>query len=306
MQNTRETAAHTDLRSVISDLVDRLGGHRTSNGAMCRCPAHDDGEPSLSVRIGRTALLFKCFAGCDTDDVIRSLRDIDRRVLNCSSNDGAADNQTAREQDLRERARDIWDRALPIVGTKAQHYLSARGLQTRSSSLRFLARTPLGSRGNLTFRPALISALHERGRLVAVQRTFLDTNSNGLANDLGNPRRLLGRPHAGAVMLAPASDVLGLAEGVETALSAAELLGVPVWATLGSERLAQIAIPDTVRRLLVLPDNDRAGRIGVGNALQAYVRDGRSVETHWPPSGFNDWNDVLRAGRDLAPDDFGQ
>lgn len=96
-------------------------------------------------------------------------------------------------------------------------------------------------------------------------------------------------------MLAPATDTLGLAEGIETALSAILLLDIPVWATLGNERLAHIAIPDSVTRLILLPDNDRGGRIGAAKAAEAYVMPGRTIETLWPPHGFNDWNDALRA-----------
>ncbi|WP_236616814.1 MULTISPECIES: toprim domain-containing protein [Sphingobium] len=106
----------------------------------------------------------------------------------------------------------------------------------------------------------------------------------------------LGRPDHAAVMLGAATSVLGLAEGVETALSAMILFGVPVWATLGSERLHQIAIPDRVERLILFPDNDIAGEIGVAHALEAYEACGRDIAVEFPPHGFKDWNDVLRAG----------
>jgi hypothetical protein len=106
----------------------------------------------------------------------------------------------------------------------------------------------------------------------------------------------LGRPDHAAVMLAPATTVLGLAEGVETALSAMILFAIPVWATLGSERLDQIAIPDRVNRLVLFPDNDIAGEIGAAHALDTYAGYGRTIETEFPPAGFKDWNDVLQAG----------
>ena len=60
----------------------------------------------------------------------------------------------------------------------------------------------------------------------------------------------MGRPLAGAVQLYRPGNCLGIAEGIETAESAALLLGIPVWAALGSERLARIAIPDFVERLI--------------------------------------------------------
>lgn len=140
----------------------------------------------------------------------------------------------------------------------------------------------------------MLAALHERDRLVALQRTFLDPDEPRRARDLVNPRRMLGRPGQGAVILAPANDTLGLAEGIETALSAILLLDFPVWATLGNERLAHVAIPDAVTRLILLPDNDRGGRIGAAKAAEAYAVPGRTIETLWPPHGLNDWNDVLR------------
>jgi hypothetical protein len=262
---------------------------------MCRCPAHDDRTPSLSIRIGRSALLFKCFAGCDTREVLRALLTIDARALASLAEPSDVGQVASRELALRERAREIWDWSDPPSGSAAQHYLAGRGLALPACGLRFNPRTPLGGRGDVTYRPALIAALHDAGRLVAIQRCFLDRSEDLMARDLGNPRRLLGRPLGGAVVLEQPVDTLGLAEGVETALSAAVLLGLPVWATLGAERLAQITIPERIKRLLILPDNDRSGRIGGAKAMEAYARPKCQVELIWPAAGHNDWNDVLRA-----------
>lgn len=54
-------------------IVEALGGHWTARGGMCRCPAHADTTPSLSVRPGRRRLLFHCFAGCETRDVLDAI-----------------------------------------------------------------------------------------------------------------------------------------------------------------------------------------------------------------------------------------
>jgi putative DNA primase/helicase len=294
----KRTASAT-LQSMADDLVRRLGGYATPTGAMCRCPAHDDRHPSLSVRLGERALLFKCFAGCDTDDVLRAIRQVDGRALSNLCPGGEALHGTGREAALRNRAREIWDKSLAIPGTAAQSYLAARGLHELSPALRFNRRTPLGSRASVIYRPALIAGLREAGDLVAVHRTFLAHDASKLASDLIDPRRLLGRPRGGAVVLAPAGSTLGLAEGIETAMSASILLDLPVWATLGSERLAHIAVPELVQQLVILPDNDPAGHAAAANAVTAYSHEGRTVEVIWPPAPFNDWNDVLRAnGRD--------
>lgn len=286
---------NVQLESQAADLVKRLGGTWLPNGAMCRCPAHDDRSPSLSIRVGEKALLFKCFAGCDTVDVMRAIRNLNPNIQLAGPSTTNA-SPSISPMWLRNRALDLWDMSRPLPGTPAEQYLRRRSIPIFSRGLRFHPRTPLG-RGKLAvFRPALIAALHERSDFVALQRTFLDAYEPRRARDLANPRRMLGRPGRGAVMLAPATDRLGLAEGVETALSAMILLGIPVWATLGNERFGHVAIPDTVTHLILLPDNDRGGRIGVARALDAYVAPGRTIDTLLPPAGFNDWNDVLRAG----------
>jgi hypothetical protein len=53
------------------EIARALRGRRCSKGWICRCPAHDDRHPSLSVaetRDGKT--LVKCWSGCRQDDVI--------------------------------------------------------------------------------------------------------------------------------------------------------------------------------------------------------------------------------------------
>jgi hypothetical protein len=260
---------------------------------MCRCPAHDDRTPSLSVRVGDTRLLFKCFAGCDTHDVLRAIRRLESNALDAKS-DGLPQ-QFELDRWLQRRARELWSVGRPINWTIAETYLRNRSIDIVLDCLRFCERTPLGKGKMATFRPAMLAAVTDDSGLLAVQRTFLDARGRR-ARDLRRPRRLLAHPCAGAVRLVPANDTLGIAEGVETAISAMILLGIPVWATLGSERFPLIAIPKSVTRLILLPDNDHAGRTAVPLAMKAHIVPGRSIETIWPWNGRNDWNDVLREG----------
>jgi hypothetical protein len=197
---------------------------------------------------------------------------------------------------FRDRLQTLWAAGIALGGTPAQAYLVNRAIRLIPRGLRYHPRTPLGPRGAVQFRPALLAAVQEGAEIVAVQRTFLDAERARRARDLGYPRRMLGRPGGGCVRLAPVVEVLGLAEGVESALSAMALLGVPVWATLGNERFARVDIPLSVRRLVLLADNDRAGRLAVEAALVAHAAPGRIIETLWPWHGLNDWNDVLRSG----------
>ena len=47
---------------------------RTASGWKALCPAHDDREPSLSIKEGDDGrILLYCHAGCPTEGVLRTL-----------------------------------------------------------------------------------------------------------------------------------------------------------------------------------------------------------------------------------------
>lgn len=59
----------------LEALLTQLDGvSRTATGSLARCPAHDDRRASLSVGEGADGkLLLKCFAGCETEQVVQAL-----------------------------------------------------------------------------------------------------------------------------------------------------------------------------------------------------------------------------------------
>ena len=58
--------------SPIDRLLSRLEGVRETAPAQyaAKCPAHDDGSPSLSVRDLGDRVLIHCFAGCEPAEVM--------------------------------------------------------------------------------------------------------------------------------------------------------------------------------------------------------------------------------------------
>lgn len=280
------------LDAAGAHLVGKLGGSWRSGGGMCLCPAHDDHSPSLSVRVGHSSLLFKCFAGCSRTEVMRAIR---RLALDVPVREEIPFRQGYRPDNaFGEVARSLFDEARYLNGTPGEVYLRSRHIGLLPPMVRWHPRVPLGRGRDVRFRPALLAAVQDQRSMVAVQRLFLEPDGRALASDMLRPKRTLGRPLAGAVRLGGGGARLGLAEGVESALSASILLGLPVWAALGGERLHQIAIPPAVETLLLLPDNDPAGRRAERRAREAYVGRIPTVETQWPWWGLNDWNDVLR------------
>lgn len=283
-----------ELEAAGAELVRRLGGIWCGDSGMCRCPVHEDRTPSLSVRVGESRLLFHCFAGCDRRDILRAIHCLDPDSLLASGSGAPPD--PGLDAWIRERAGELWSGSRSLGRSLAQTYLRNRSIDICPESLRFNDRTRLGKKALAIFRPALIAAVTDDSGLLAVQRTFLDARGRR-ARDIKPPRRMLGRPGAGAVRLAPATDTLGLAEGTETALSAMILLDIPVWAALGNERFPHVAIPQSVTRLILLPDNDRAGRLAVSLSMKAHATPGRRIEVDWPWHRANDWNETLRMER---------
>ena len=276
-------------------IVESLGGTWRQNKGMCCCPAHDDRTPSLSVTLGRKAILFHCFAGCSNEEVIAALDRQGVRSRDLFDGAGAVAADRLAKRAFNSNARRLWHSATAIPGTPAEVYLAQRGILRASDQLRYLQRTPLGPRGAVQFLPAMLAAVTTDVGVIAVHRTFLDSGSGRLAG-FDRPKRALGGLGCGAVRLAPpAAGRLGLAEGIESALSAMQLFGVPCWATLGNERFGLVAIPESVRELHLFIDNDAGGELADQRARKAYLASGRVIQTRAPASTDFDWNDELKA-----------
>ena len=276
-------------------IVESLQGTWSRGKGMCCCPAHDDSTPSLSVTLGRKAILFHCFAGCSNEEVIAALdrQGVRSRDLFDGSGTVAADRPEKRA--FNSNARRLWQSATVISHSPAEGYLAQRGILRASDQLRYLERTPLGPRGEVQFLPAMLAAVTADIGIIAVHRTFLDTASAKLAS-FERPKRALGSLGCGAVRLAPpVAGRLGLAEGIESALSAMQLSGVPCWATLGNERFGLVAIPECVRELHLFIDNDPGGELANQRALKAYSASCRVIQSRAPASAGFDWNDELKA-----------
>jgi len=294
MQTLGRATRFASIEALGRIIVERLGGEWRRSGGMCRCPAHDDRTPSLSVRPGERRLLFHCFAGCETREVIRALRAL--RLLTPEL--PAGENETAStpaDPGRRNRgaAARLWADARPIGRSPAEAYLRRRGLTLEASDLRYHPRTPYGRGPQAIFRPAMLAAVHDESGMVAVNRTFLDPRSARLA-DLPVPKRTLGLLGQGAARLfAPRDGMLGWAEGIENAMAATQLTGIPCWATLGTERFARVVLPGCIRQLILFLDNDAGGRRAEKLAHEARSGAGIEIEARYPRTPGADWNDVL-------------
>jgi putative DNA primase/helicase len=98
-----------------------------------------------------------------------------------------------------------------------------------------------------------------------------------------------------AVRLLPHTTTLGIAEGIETALSAYQLFNVPTWAALDANSLKSVVLPGGLKELYIFGDND-SNYVGQ-EATYALARRaslaGLVVTTYTPTEVDTDWNDFL-------------
>jgi putative DNA primase/helicase len=131
------------------------------------------------------------------------------------------------------------------------------------------------------------------GRLQSVHRTYL-------ADVPGKNKKLMPAVETvrgGAVRLFEPTDDLAIAEGIETAIAAHELFGLPTWATISSTIMGSFVPPAGVRRLTIFADNDTnfAGQLAAFTLAHRLYRlgPGLAIEVKIPPDPDSDWLDVL-------------
>ena len=118
-------------------IAKALGGRKAGGGWLARCPVHDDGEPSLSMRNGGAwRALVHCHAGCEQERVIAVLhsrglwedngyRRLTRPPLRIAANDRPTGSR-------RRQAQRGCSRHLALCGTGIWH--SGRDLLRRARS----------------------------------------------------------------------------------------------------------------------------------------------------------------------------
>lgn len=214
------------------------------------------------------------------------------------------------EAEKRSDMVELWEKAKPITpGCPAGLYITNRtGLKEYPASLRAVDSLKYwdDEKGIARFFPAMIAKVAGRdGKAANVYRTYLTKEGDKAPVD--PPRRMMSGPvpKGCAVRLWGAAEAMGIAEGIETAISAALIHGVPVWAALGTSGLQSWDPPAGVKRVLIFGDCDRgfagqAAAYALGYRLLAVREgDGRKyeVEVHIPGHVTNglDWDDVRRS-----------
>ena len=283
-----------------------LGGEAHGGNVLAPGPGHSPRDRSLSILVDPQApegFIVSSFAGDDIlqcKDYVRERLGIESWRPGMNRDRPTTPRRIVAAPDHSEKialALLLWNEAKLITGTWAARYLSARGIANPANpSLRYSPCATTDRDGQSI--PALVAALASPlGKVTAVQTTLIEPTALRKRN-CRVPRKTYGHMGAGAVRLAATGDMLGLAEGVETALSAMQLTGVPLWCCLGAARMHQVAIPETVRTLIVFADNDEPGMAAARRTASQHRN--ITVEIRTPPDGCKDWNDALQVRKAVA------
>lgn len=210
-----------------------------------------------------------------------------------------------------ERIAHLWQECVPLVaGDPVTMYLKRRGmagLWPLPACLRYHFRLPYwDGEVKLGEFPAMVAPLvAPDGRTVALHRTYL--TRDGRKADVPTPKKLTGAcgPLAGACipLARPVQGVIGIAEGIETALAASCGSGLSVVAAYSAGNLAAWQWPAGTQQLVVFADHDKAGREAAdtlrARAMAAHLR----CDIRVPEEDGTDWADAWSAH---GVDAFGQ
>ena len=218
-----------------------------------------------------------------------------------------------RAERVKERLRRVWADTLPLDHPKARpvrQYLAARGLtqilQDAPACLRAhpgLAYFDGVARREIGTFPAMVAAFFGRdGGHTTIHATYLRQDGCAKA-PVSSPKKILGVPTRGATkggairLYAPRDGLLGVAEGIETALSLYLIRRVPTWASFCADNLARMVVPEGLTKLEIGVDVDEsgAGERAAKSLARRAVRLGLKVSLITPEGdGPRDLNDELR------------
>lgn len=327
-----EIRRRIDLQKLVGRRVKLTRGTTEWTGL---CPFHKEKSGSFSVYPDH----YHCF-GCGAhDDAVGWMQKMEGMTFHEAVEylEGGAQPRGERQLEAPEIvdeapvtneqrlvwAEKVWDGVQVIDGTASETYLrQVRAIDWPSWPATLghhpaceYWHKPEGSKRSVLLGrfPALIAMVETvEGDFSGVWRIFLREDGLGRAA-VPIQKRGLGPTNGGAVRLGPAGEDLGIGEGLESAMSAAELSGfvIPFWAGLSTTGIQNLQLPDIVRRPVIFADNDRPQRNPNGTyilrrgarvhpglwaseaACDRWAGEGRDPTIQLP--ALPDFNDVLRA-----------
>lgn len=205
----------------------------------------------------------------------------------------------------------IWENRQDIVGSPAEYYLRTRGIRGDLSSVshNLFFHPSLGYKENdetpWSKHPGMLAVVRDaQGKSLTLHRTFLAEGGEGKAA-VNRQKMLVQQPAplaGGCIRLdkpvsIPGGKLIGVCEGIETALSVREATGCPMWVGISDYIMADIAFPEDIKYVIIWADLELSGAgMRAANALKARLEPKGIHVTIEAPTRFQqqemDWNDV--------------
>jgi putative DNA primase/helicase len=292
--NCVQSAANVDRVKLAAKLKGKVSGRWI---VICG-PNHSKDDLSLAILFtpkARDGFIVHSFAGDDPALCRRYVnKTLKRRRLRPivleAGNDAVATKQRI------ALALSLWAEAQPIEGTPAEIYLMLRGCappieESWPKDLRFHAACPFGS-----YRfPGLVGLTRDAitGEPTGIHRTALtdDGASKRVMPSGLQSKMMCGRASRAAIQLQTGENFLGLAEGIETALSAGRIFKMPVWAAMSAGGIRDFPVIHGIEFVRIFADHDEVGLSAARMCKRRYKAAGIDVEIRYPPEPQSDWND---------------
>ena len=191
------------------------------------------------------------------------------------------------------------DQTVPIErGDPVARYLAGRGLDLwpLPSCLRVHRGLSYFDGGNkIGVFPAMIApVISVDGSVVTLHRTYV--TDEGRKAPVASPKKLMpaNGPLSGAAIPLgrPKAGVVGIAEGIETALAVRCASNIPTVAAYCASNLASWCWPAGARHIMIFSDNDAAGHNAATKLMRRAVASRIGVQILTPSTAGADWADV--------------
>ena len=141
--------------------------------------------------------------------------------------------------DFSEYGRQLWQSSESIsAGDPVSMYLRSRGIMVDAKELRYQPKMRVKeTTGTKAYCGMVARFVSPDGKTMSYHRTFLTSNGQKAKAEKVRMFAPGPTPEGGAVRLANSAETMGIAEGIETALSAMQLFEVPVWAACDAGKM---------------------------------------------------------------------
>ncbi|MFL5255183.1 MAG: toprim domain-containing protein [Rhodopila sp.] len=279
----------------------QFGGVDTPNcsgfyQAYCPC-CHGPGDKLWLKNAGRR-LFVGCYYGCAPAEIHQQINQMvrsGRYTPECAVESRGGDQPRETESSRMAGAAGIWKASSPEV-TLLRGYLAYRCIDIDKAGLRWgdLRLHPSLRHPSGQSSPAMVALVRDHNdEPRAIHRTWLAPDGRSKAA-LDPVRMTLGPVSGCAVRLADADKDLLLGEGIESALSAMQLKGLPGWATLSASGIRAVRLPPSIRCVVIAADHDKVGMEAAWCLCRRLEAEGRRIDIIRPRQEGCDFNDLLR------------